>query len=171
MSWRAWPPHRPPALDRLEARSYSQTMTLVPPVPEPSARGEGDLKSAAARKQQELFHRLRDLGSVVVALSGGVDSSYLAWAAHRALGAFCARRDRGVPLLSEQSSRDGRTRRGRSWHRASLHRDPGDGERGVSRQPAGPMLPLQVRAVRRARPRARRTGLRFRGLWCEHRRH
>ncbi|HEY6446973.1 MAG TPA: ATP-dependent sacrificial sulfur transferase LarE [Acidobacteriaceae bacterium] len=37
-------------------------------------------------KQRELDDRLRQLGSVLVAYSGGVDSAYLAWAAHRVLG-------------------------------------------------------------------------------------
>jgi len=39
-----------------------------------------------AAKQAALFARLRAAGRVMVAFSGGVDSSYLAWAAHRALG-------------------------------------------------------------------------------------
>jgi uncharacterized protein len=37
-------------------------------------------------KQAELMTRLAGAGRVMVAFSGGVDSSYLAWAAHRALG-------------------------------------------------------------------------------------
>jgi len=40
-------------------------------------------------KQEALFERLERAGRVMVAFSGGVDSSYLAWAAHRALGDDC----------------------------------------------------------------------------------
>jgi uncharacterized protein len=37
-------------------------------------------------KEQLLFESLRRLGRVIVAYSGGTDSAYLAWAAHRTLG-------------------------------------------------------------------------------------
>ena len=40
-----------------------------------------------ARKQAALDTRLRSLGRTLVAYSGGVDSAFLAWAAHQALGA------------------------------------------------------------------------------------
>ncbi len=44
-------------------------------------RGRDPLK-----KQEQLFRRLRRLNSLLVAFSGGADSAYLAWAAHRVLG-------------------------------------------------------------------------------------
>jgi uncharacterized protein len=46
---------------------------------EPSAR-------AAEEKEQRLFMQLNRLRSLIVALSGGIDSAYLSWAAHHVLG-------------------------------------------------------------------------------------
>jgi uncharacterized protein len=45
-----------------------------------------ELPSGLRAKEDALLERLRGAGRTLVAFSGGVDSSYLAWAAHRALG-------------------------------------------------------------------------------------
>ena len=44
-------------------------------------------ENGISAKDSQLQKELRALGRVLVAYSGGVDSAYLAWAAHRALGA------------------------------------------------------------------------------------
>jgi pyridinium-3,5-biscarboxylic acid mononucleotide sulfurtransferase len=44
-------------------------------------------KTTIAAKGSQLHADLRQLGRLLVAYSGGVDSAFLAWAAHRALGA------------------------------------------------------------------------------------
>jgi pyridinium-3,5-biscarboxylic acid mononucleotide sulfurtransferase len=55
------------------------------PQPSPSVRTSPP-EPLALDKEQHLLHALRCLDSLLVAYSGGTDSAYLAWAAHRALG-------------------------------------------------------------------------------------
>jgi len=43
-------------------------------------------EALALEKQEHLFDALRGAGPLLVALSGGADSAYLAWAAHQTLG-------------------------------------------------------------------------------------
>lgn len=57
------------------------------PSPSSSESSSTSLPLELAAKQAALFARLESAGRVMIAFSGGVDSSYLAWAAHRALGA------------------------------------------------------------------------------------
>jgi uncharacterized protein len=45
------------------------------------------MRNDPSEKQEKLVARLRGLGSVVVAFSGGADSAYLAWMAHQTLRA------------------------------------------------------------------------------------
>jgi len=54
--------------------------------------------STLEAKELELLASLRDLSSVIVAYSGGADSAYLAWAAHRALG------DKAVAITADSAS-------------------------------------------------------------------
>ena len=57
-------------------------------------------EAVAAEKERALFARFAELRSVIVALSGGIDSAYLAWAADRVLG----ERALSVTALSESYS-------------------------------------------------------------------
>ena len=56
--------------------------------------------AAADAKEQALLAQLSSLPSLIVALSGGIDSAYLAWAAHQAL----ANRALSVTAISESYS-------------------------------------------------------------------
>ena len=65
--------------------------------------GSTDALNAKARKLQE---HLRRLGRVLVAYSGGVDSAFLAWAAHRELGENMLAVLADSPSLARSQMRD-----------------------------------------------------------------
>lgn len=55
-------------------------------------------ESVSAEKQDKLFDLLRQMGSVIVAYSGGADSAYLAWAAKQVLG------ERALAITADSAS-------------------------------------------------------------------
>jgi uncharacterized protein len=59
-----------------------------------------------AGKRERLYGRLRDLGRLLVAYSGGVDSAYLAWAAHQVLGGEMLAVMADSPSLARTQMRD-----------------------------------------------------------------
>ncbi|MDX2153198.1 MAG: ATP-dependent sacrificial sulfur transferase LarE [Bryobacteraceae bacterium] len=69
--------------------------------------GEPRLDAAVLeQKQEKLFSHLRGLGKVLVAYSGGTDSAYLAWAAHRALGEDAVAMTADSASIPESHKRD-----------------------------------------------------------------
>src|ERR1035441_647591 len=57
-------------------------------------------------KQRQLLADLSAMGRVIVAFSGGTDSAYLAWAAHRALGTNAVAVTADSASLPESHKRD-----------------------------------------------------------------
>lgn len=71
------------------------------------------------QKERQLLARLREISSVIVALSGGADSAYLAWAAQKALG----QRALSVTALSPSFSAHDRAAVEEFTHALGIHHE------------------------------------------------
>ena len=83
------------------ATRYNQSMAALVTI----GKSSHDF-SLLEQKQERLFSLLRDMRQVIVAYSGGTDSAYLAWAAHRALGLKAVAITADSPSIPESHKRD-----------------------------------------------------------------
>src|SRR5271170_4960793 len=63
-------------------------------------------QASLEEKRQALYSRLKDIGRLMVAYSGGIDSAFLAYAAHQVLGAEMLAVIADSPSLSRAHLRD-----------------------------------------------------------------
>ncbi len=97
----------------------------------------------AEEKERQLLTKLGEIPSLIIALSGGADSAYLAWAAQRALG----HRALSVTALSPSYSTHDRNIVEEfvriAKHSPRIRRNSRNGKSCLPRQCRGPLLLLQ----------------------------
>jgi uncharacterized protein len=92
----------------------------IEPTPAPTATTRlPELDFAAAQKQERLLESLRSLDSLLIAFSGGADSAYLAWAAHKVM----ADRALSVTALSASFSRHDREQAEKFVRATGIHHE------------------------------------------------
>jgi uncharacterized protein len=80
---------------------------MTPEIPNfTELRTNGPLSSELAEKREALDRRLREIGRLMVAYSGGIDSAFLAFAAYKALGSEMLAVIADSPSLSRAHLRD-----------------------------------------------------------------